>query len=457
MDLATILSRIQYGVSLGTHFIFPPTTLGLSLFILLAESFYLKTKKDVYRDLSSFAVRILTLVFALGVATGLTLPVTLGTNWAQFSKISGSVFGVQLAVEAVVAFTLESVFIGVLFFGRKKVKPGLYWLSTLLVFLGSHFSAFIIIAANSWMQTPAGVVFDPTTGKLLMDNWLAMNFNPSTLLRFTHTIAASWLVGCFLLFAIAAWFMYKGRETVAANKMMSIAGVVALVSAIALPILGHASVLEIEKYQPIKGAAMEGVYKSTTDAPLYALGWVDEKDQKVIGIPLPGMLSFFYDFSFDYRVRGLDELAPNPADRPPVQSEFQTFRIMVLVGSILIVVLILGLYFHRKGTLTRKKKSLLTIVACTPLPYIGVETGWITAEIGRQPWTIYPDPAIGFPGLRTADAVTQGLNPSYVLFSLIFFSLVYIVIFVVFFRFLPTIINKGITPGTEPLPEGGKK
>ncbi|NNM54712.1 MAG: cytochrome ubiquinol oxidase subunit I [Spirochaetales bacterium] len=447
MDLALLLSRIQYGVSLGTHFIFPPTTLGLSLFILLAESFYMRTKKEVYRDLSSFAVRILTLVFALGVATGLTLPVTLGTNWAQFSKISGSVFGVQLAVEAVVAFTLESVFIGVLFFGRKKVKPMLYWWSTLLVFVGSHFSAFIIIAANSWMQTPAGVHY--ADGKLILDNWLAMNFNPSSLLRFFHTVAAAWLVGTFLLFAISAYFMYKGREQVAAAKMMTIAGTVALICSLALPILGHASVLEIEKYQPIKGAAMEGVYNSQTDAPLYALGWVDEKDQKVIGLPLPGMLSYFYDFNFNYKVRGLNELAPNPADRPPVQSEFQTFRVMVMVGSILIVVLVLGMIFHARGTLTRKKKSLIAIMICTPLPYIGVETGWITAEIGRQPWTIYPDPAIGFPGLRTADAVTQGLNPGYVLFSLIFFSLVYILIFVVFFRFLPTMVKKGITPPAE--------
>jgi len=446
MDWALILSRTQFAFSLASHFIFPPLTLGLTLFIVISETAFLKTKNEVYKNLSAFAVRLLTLVFALGVATGLMLPFIFGMNWGEFTKQAGAVFGVQLAVEAVVAFTLESVFIGVLFFGRDKLKPGLYWTAAFLVFIGSHLSAFIIVAANSWMQTPAGIHFDAATGRIIMDNWLAANFNPTTVIRFLHTVFAAWMVGSFLLVACAAWYMKKDREPAAAKALMTLAGVVALVTAIAQPLLGHESMLIAEKYQPVKTAAMEGIYETKKGASLYSLGVVDEQNQRVNGIELPGMLSFFYTFSFDSEVKGLNELAPDPADRPPVQGVFQSFRIMVGAGVIALVVIALAMIFHFRGTLTRKKKSLTIVVWTAVLPFIAVITGWFTAELGRQPWAIFPLPSAGFPGLRTADALTKGLIPGYVWFSFAVFFLVYIVVFTVFFRFLPVLVRKGITP-----------
>lgn len=445
-EMSLILSRVQFAMSAGYHFIFPPTTLGLAFFIFLSETLHLTTKKEAYRKLSSFAVRILTLVFALGVATGLLLPFMFGMNWAEFAKHAGALFGVQLAVEATVAFTIESVFIGVLFFGRDKIKPFWYWFSAVMVFLGSHLSGYIIIAANSWMQTPGGFTIDPATGRMIMADFWAFNFNTSVGIRFAHVVAAAWMVGAFLLVACAAWFLKHDKEIELAKKLMTIAGIIALVTAAAQPLIGHASTLEIERTQPAKGAAMEGIYETTRGADLYALGWVDEQNQKVVGIPLPGMLSFFYSFDFNYEVKGLNDPEVSKHGIPPVQWVFQNFRLMVLAGSVALGAIILALLFHFQGTLQRKKKSLTFMIWVAVAPYVAVITGWFTAEIGRQPWVIYPVESMGYPGLSTADALTKNLDQGYVWFSLIAYFAVYAICTVVFLRFLPVIVKKGLDP-----------
>lgn len=453
-EMSLILSRIQFAMSAGYHFIFPPTTLGLAFFIFLSETFHLTTKKEFFRKLSSFAVRILTLVFALGVATGLLLPFMFGMNWAEFSKHAGALFGVQLAVEATVAFTIESVFIGVLFFGRDKIGPFWYWFAAFMVFLGSHLSGYIIIAANSWMQTPGGFGIDPATGRMIMVDFLAFNFNTSVAIRFAHVVTAAWMVGAFLLVACAAWFLKHEKEVDLAKKLMTFAGIMALVMAAAQPLIGHASTLEIEKTQPAKGAAMEGIYETTRNADLYAMGWVDEKNQKVVGLPLPGMLSFFYSFDFNYEVKGLNDPEVSKHGVPPVQWVFQNFRLMVLAGSIALGTILLALIFHFRGTLQRKKKSLTWLIYTALFPYLAVITGWFTAEIGRQPWVIYPVDSMNYPGLSTSDALTKNLDQGYVWFSIIAYFAVYAVCTVVFLRFLPVIVKKGLDP--QPAVQGEK-
>lgn len=445
-EMSLILSRIQFAMSAGYHFIFPPTTLGLSFFILLSETFHLTTKKEAFRKLSSFAVRILALVFALGVATGLLLPFMFGMNWAEFAKHAGALFGVQLAVEATVAFTLESVFIGVLFFGRERIKPFWYWLSALLVFVGSHLSGFIIIAANSWLQTPGGFTIDPTSGHMIMADFWAFNFNTSVGIRFAHVAAAAWMVGSFLLVACAAWLLKHGKDTQLAKLLLSVAGTVALVTAIAQPVIGHLSTLQIEQTQPAKGAAMEGQYETQKAAPLYALGWVDEQNKKVDGIALPGMLSFFYTADVNYEVKGLDNPEVNKHGVPPVQWVFQNFRLMVLAGSVSLVTILLAMIFHLRGTLERKKKSLTWLIYTAIFPYIAVVTGWFTAEIGRQPWLIYPVDSMKYQGLSTADALTKNLDQGYVWFSIIVYLAIYTICTIVFLRFLPKIVQKGLDP-----------
>lgn len=445
-EMSLILSRIQFAMSAGYHFIFPPTTLGLSFFIFLSETFHLTTKKEAFRKLSSFAVRILALVFALGVATGLLLPFMFGMNWAEFAKHAGALFGVQLAVEATVAFTLESVFIGVLFFGKDKVKPFWYWLSAFFVFFGSHLSGYIIIAANSWMQTPGGFTVDPATGHMVMADFWAFNFNTSVGWRFAHVAAASWMVGAFLLTACAAWFLKHEKEVPLAKTLLTFAGTIALVTAIAQPLIGHASTLQIEQTQPAKGAAMEGIFQTQKGAPLYALGWVDEKNQKVDGIPLPGMLSFFYTFDVNSEVKGMNDPEVNKHGVPPVQWVFQNFRLMVMAGVTALVIIALTLLFHFQGTLIRKKKSLTIVIWAAVLPYVAVVTGWFTAEIGRQPWVIYPVESMNYAGLSTADALTKNLDQGYVWFSIIAYFAVYALCTVVFLRYLPVIVKKGLEP-----------
>lgn len=456
-EMSLILSRIQFAMSAGYHFIFPPTTLGLSFFILLAETFHWVTGKDSYRKLTAFAVRLLALVFALGVATGLLLPFMFGMNWGEFAKHAGALFGVQLAVEATVAFTLESVFIGVLFFGRDKLKPFWYWLAALLVFFGSHLSGFIIIAANSWLQTPDGfkAVTDATghVTRVVMDDFFKFNFNPSTGIRFLHVVCGSWMVGAFLLVACAAWYLKHDKDTQLAKTLMTIAGTVALITAAAQPLIGHLSTLQIEDTQPAKSAAMEGVFESKSNADLYAFGWVDEKNRKVDGLPLPGMLSFFYTFDFNYKVRGLDDPWVLKHGAPPVQPVFQNFRIMVLCGSIALGTILLAMIFHFRGTLARKKKALTWLIYTAILPYLAVVTGWFTAEIGRQPYLIFPVDAVGYPGLKTTDALTRNLDQGFVWFSLIAYAAVYVVCTIVFLRFVPVIVKKGL----EPLPTHAEK
>jgi len=445
-EMSLILSRVQFAMSAGYHFIFPPTTLGLAFFIFLAETFHLTTKKEAFRKLSSFAVRILTLVFALGVATGLLLPFMFGMNWAEFAKHAGALFGVQLAVEATVAFTLESVFIGVLFFGRDKLKPIWYWLAAFFVFFGSHLSGYIIIAANSWMQTPGGFTVDAATGRMIMSDFWAFNFNTSVGIRFAHVVAAAWMVGAFLLVSCAAWFLKHDKETQLAKTLMTFAGTIAIIMAVAQPLIGHMSTLQIEQTQPAKGAAMEGQYLTQKNAPLYALGWVDEKNKKVDGIALPGMLSYFYSADFNYEVKGLDNPEVSKNGIPPVNATFQMFRLMVMAGSICIGVILFTLIFHFRGTLQRKKKSLNIVIYTAIFPYVAVVTGWFTAEIGRQPWVIYPVASMNYPGLSTVDALTKDLDQGYVWFSLIAYFAVYAICTVVFLRFLPVIVKKGLDP-----------
>jgi cytochrome d ubiquinol oxidase subunit I len=443
-----LLSRIQFGLEAGLHFIFPPTTLGLAFFILLVESAYFFTKKEDYKKLSNFAIRLLTLVFALGVATGLPLPFAFGMNWAEFSKHAGAYFGVQLAVEATVAFTLESVFIGVLFFGRDKMKPLWYWLSAVFVFLGSHVSALIIIMANSWMQTPAGVHLDAASGKLIVDSFWAVNFNPSTGIRFLHTITGAWMIASFLLVASAAWYFKHEKELPLAKRLMTWAGTIALITAIAMPILGHESALFVEQYQPAKSAAMEGIYQSSESAPLYFFGWVDEQKKKVDGFAVPGLLSWFYNYGAKpFKVAGMDELAAGGTPIPPINAIFQSFRLMVLTGTTALGVILLGMIFFWRDTLIRKKKSLTVMIWTAVLPYVAILSGWFTAEVGRQPFLIYPFD--NYPGMTVQLALTQNQPEANLWFSLICFNLVYVIIYIVFFRFLPKLIRAGITSHSE--------
>jgi len=255
-----LLARIQFGLSLGVHFIFPALTLGLTLYVVIFETAFAITGRAIHRTVAQYLVRLLSLVFTLGIATGILLPFSFGANWARFSVFSGQLFGTQLAIEAFTAFAVESIAIGILLFGRDRVREGVYLAAAVAVFLASHLSAFWIISANSWLQTPAGYAIVNGT-VVLTDFWRAI-FNPSTVVRFIHTILAAWLTGTVAVCGIAAWRFRKGIAPSAAAGMLSIAVPLFVFTAISQIIVGHDQIMDVHYHQPAKNAAYEGMFYS---------------------------------------------------------------------------------------------------------------------------------------------------------------------------------------------------
>jgi cytochrome d ubiquinol oxidase subunit I len=435
MDAAT-LSRIQFGLSVGFHFLFPPVTLGLTLFIVIFEFFHLRTAAELYRQASSFLVRILAVVFAFGAGTGIILPLSFGTNWARFSEFAGGFFGLPLTLETLTAFTLESVFLGILVFARQRVSRRVYFISAVCVFLGSHLSAFWIVAANSWMQSPAGV--EVAGGSVvLVDFWKAL-FNPSAGIRFLHVLVASWITGGVLVGGIAAWLLYKGRDAEHAKKLLAFSAVIVLVTTLAQPVVGHQQILQVARNQPVKDAAYEGIFKSTDRAPLYLFGIPDREHHAVyFSVGVSDLLSVLESGDIHARFKGLEEYPES--EWPPVNVIFTTFHLMVLIGFFLIGTSVATFVLLRRKTLEKHRGYLLFLVLLIPLPHLANELGWIGTEMGRQPWVIY-----GL--LKTAEADSAALTAPAVLVSLIALAALYLALAFLFFRILTGIIRRGIAP-----------
>ena len=294
---ALLLARIQTGLAIGVHYIFPTTTLGLSLFILIFESLYMKTKKSEYKAVSSFLVKLFAPAFIMGVATGLLLPFSFGTNWAGFARFGGNVFGVPLAIEGITAFSIESVSIAILLFGRTKVKPAIYWLSAFLIFFSTHLSGFWIVCANSWMQTPAG--YEIVNGHIALTNFWAALLNPSAINRFLHVIMATWITGSTIVLVLGAFLRARGRNDATTLKMLHTGAIALLVTTVMEVGIGHAHIMDTVHNQPGKDASFEGIFHTTRNAPLYLFGIPDEKNERIIaGIGIPSGLSFLETFRF---------------------------------------------------------------------------------------------------------------------------------------------------------------
>jgi cytochrome d ubiquinol oxidase subunit I len=435
---AVLLARIQFALTIGFHFLFPAMTLGTGLAILISESIHLFKKDEDFKKITDFLARLLGVIFVVGAATGITMEFSFGTNWSAYSRAVGDVFGPILAAEGVIAFFLESVFIGVLVFGRGRVSKGIYWLSALLVFLGSHLSGFWIVVANSWMQTPAG--FEIVNNKIVLTDFGRAVFNPSTLVRFAHVIIASWMTCSVMIAGIAAWWVRKGIGKEAAKKMLALGVIMFAITPVLQLFTGHAHAVQVIATQPAKAAALEGHWDTSGGVPLYAGGWVDEKNEKTYGLYIPKFLSFLNNWDWNSTIRGLHEFAPDA--RPPVNFVFQTYHIMVAIGLLSIAIGLLGLYllitkklFDKKWFVT--KWYLISLPFLIPLPHIAHETGWITAEVGRQPWIIY-----GI--LRTKQAASVVVPAGQILFSLIMFGLIYLMLGIMFLTITFKLVKKGI-------------
>ena len=435
MDVLT-LSRIQFALNIGFHYLYPPISIGLGLLIVIMEGLYLKTKKIAYKEMTHFWIQIFALTFALGVATGLVQTFAFGTNWARYSRFVGDVFGSALAAEGVFAFFLEAGFLGVLLFGWNRVGPKLHYFASICVCLGAHFSAVWIVVANSWMQTPAGFrIVDTALGPRaeVTDFW-QMVLNPSAMDRLIHVLLACYLTGAFFVLSVAAYYLLKKRHFAVAQSMMKVGLIVALMSLILQLISGDSSARLVAQYQPAKLAASEGIYETKPYTPITIIGWVDSQQQKVHGIQIPGGLSFLTTRNLQTPIAGLDQIPKE--NWPNVNFCFHTYHIMIFTWGILFLIATFGFFYWMKKRLAEKKWLLWAMVFSVILPHIGQQAGWMFSEVGRQPWLVYNV-------LRTSEGVSKNIHASQVLGSITMFVLIYLLLFALFLFLLDRKIKHG--------------
>lgn len=440
-----LLSRLQFGLTIAFHYIFPPLSIGLSIILIIMEGMYLKTKNEIYHQMTRFWVKIFGLIFALGVATGIVMEFQFGTNWATYSRFVGDVFGSALAAEGIFAFFLESGFLAILLFGWNKVKPRTHFFATIMVSIGAHFSAIWIVVANSWQQTPAGhqIVGQGLHARAEMVNFWDIVFNPSSMDRLAHVLSGAWQAGAFFVLSVSAYYLLKKRHTEFAERSFKIALIVAAIASILQLGTGHYSAIVVEKHQPAKLAAFEAHYPEYEAAPYHLIGWVDEKNEKVYGISIPGLLSFLLSGDPKKPVVGLQAFPPE--DRPPVNIVFQTYHAMVIIGMGLILLSWLGLFLLWKKKLFHLKWLMWVFVLSVMGPQFANQLGWFSAEVGRQPFIVYNL-------LRTEEAFSKTVTAGEVITSLVLFGVIYLMLLVLFIYLLNEKIQHG--PIDDQIKEG---
>lgn len=443
-----ILSRIQFALTIMFHYIFPPLTIGLGAIMVFTEGMYLKTLDKQYEIMAKFWTRIFSVNFAMGVATGIVMEFQFGTNWATYSRFVGDVFGSALAAEGVFAFFLESGFLAVLVFGWDRVSPRLHFFSTIMVSLGSIFSAVWIVIANSWQQTPAGYHLVRANGMLraeITDFW-AMVFNPSSMIRLTHTLIGAFILGSFFVMSITAYYILRGRHVEMAKKSFSVALLFGAVVSLGQLISGDTHARQVSRDQPAKLAAYEGHFETGTGgAPLHLFGIPEQSERRVKhAVTIPRMLSLLVHRDPDKPVTGLDKFPER--DWPPVALPFTAFHVMVALGMMFIALTLFAVFLLWRGVLFQQRWLLWVFVFAVIGPYAANQLGWIAAEVGRQPWSVY-----GL--LRTSESVSQTVPPGQVLTSIILFGIIYALLFLIWVYVMNDKIHHGPTEPLESHPE----
>jgi cytochrome d ubiquinol oxidase subunit I len=432
-----LLSRLQFAITVGFHFIFPPISIGLAWLLMVIEFVAWRKKDELYTRIGKFFGKLLGLTFVLGVATGIVMEFQFGMNWANYSVFVGDVFGAPLAAEGILAFFLESGFLGLYLFGRKRVSPGVHWFSIAMVAAGATISAFWILVANSWQQTPAG--YSIQNGQAVLTDFWAMVFNPSTVVRFFHTIDAALITGAFFMAGISAYLMLKNKETKAAGSALKLAIIVgAVVSLLELFPFGDSHTRQVAITQPEKFASIEGITHTTSQAPLLFFGIPKDNPPEVLmRIELPALASFLAFGNINAEVQGLDSFPPG--DTPPFILTFTSFHLMVGLGMLFILAMLCGVWRMWRQTLFHTGWYLKLLVLSIPLPVIACQLGWITAEVGRQPWIVYHL-------LKTKDAFSPVVSAGEVLFSTILFSMMYLPLGALYIYLLARTVKNGIEP-----------
>lgn len=426
-----MLSRLQFAVASVFHFLFVPLTLGLSILTAIYETMYVKTGDEDYKRAAKFWGKLFLINFALGVVTGITLEFQFGTNWSRYSKYVGDIFGSLLAIEATLAFYLESTFIGVWLFTWNKVKPKTHALFIWLVAIASNISALWILIANGWMQHPVGYTIRNGRAELV-DFWAVIT-NKFAVLEFLHTVSGAYILSGFFVMGVCGYHLLRKNEVQFFKKSFNVAVTFALIFALFEAFNGHLHGAEVAQTQPAKLAAMESHWETASSVPMYLLQIPDPANERnsIQAIPIPGMLSMLAHHDASATVKGLKDFPPS--ERPPVTITFWSFRLMVGLGFLFI--LIAGLGWLKRHDIENQMGLLKLFIYAIPLPYIALELGWAVAEVGRQPWIVY--------GLmKTADAVSV-LDVSQVAISFTAFVVFYSILGIIDFYLLAKYARKG--------------
>ncbi|HYI05593.1 MAG TPA: cytochrome ubiquinol oxidase subunit I [Reyranella sp.] len=417
---ATLLARLQFAFTVSFHFIFPSFTIGLASYLAVLEALWLWTGRSVYLDLFKYWLKIFALSFGMGVVSGIVMSYQFGTNWSVFSDKAGPVIGPLMAYEVLTAFFLEAGFLGVMLFGMNRVGKTLHFVATLAVAVGTFISAFWILSANSWMHTPAGYTI-AANGQFLPADWLAIIFNPSFPYRLVHTVLAAYLTTALVVGAVGAWHLLRERTNDGARTMFSMAmGMITVVAPLQI-LAGDQHGLNTLEHQPVKVMAMEGHFKSYDNgAPLVLFAWPDQAEGKnLYAVEIPKGSSLILKHSLDAPLKGLDTV--DRKDWPPVAIVFWAFRIMVGLGTLMLLLALVSLWARVRHRLYDWPLLHRFAIVMGPAGFVAVIAGWVTTEVGRQPFTVH-----GL--LRTADSVSPLQAPA-VAISLLAFIIVYFIVF----------------------------
>lgn len=428
-----LLARIQFAFTIGFHITFPAFTIGLASWLVVVEGLYLKTGKKVYEDIYKMWIKIFAVCFGMGVVSGVVMSYQFGTNWSLFSDTVGNVIGPLLGYEVLTAFFLEASFLGIMLFGWGRVSKKMHFVATLIVAIGTLISAFWILSANSWMQTPQGFEVR-ADGLLYPTNWLEVIFNPSFPIRLLHMVTAAYLTTAFVVGGIGAYYLWRKIHIEHAKIMFGMGLLMAVFVAPAQLLIGHAHGENTMEYQPMKVAAMEGNWERGTNKPLYLFGMPNQDAETTdYGIKVPNGASWILTGSIDGEIPGLKDVPKE--DRPPAAIVFWSFRVMVGIGVAMIFTGIFALILYFRNRLYNFKPLQFWCIAMTPSGFIAVLAGWVVTEVGRQPFTVYGV-------LRTADSISPVIAEQ-VAISLAIFIVMYTLIFGAGSYYILKLIVKG--------------
>ncbi|SFR45252.1 cytochrome bd-I ubiquinol oxidase subunit 1 apoprotein [Marinobacter daqiaonensis] len=429
-----LLSRIQFAFVVSFHAIFPVFTIGLASYIAVLEGIGFKTGNPMWTRLSTFWTKVFAVVFGMGVVSGIVMSFQFGTNWSNFSQATANFMGPMLSYEVITAFFLEAAFLGVLLFGRDKVPKGVHLFAAIMVALGTLISTFWILSANSWMHTPAGVELRDGTFQVV--SWTEAIFNSSFPYRFTHMVLASFLTGGFVVAGVSAWYLLRGREVEANRKALSMCLWLLLIIAPAQAVVGDFHGLNTLEHQPMKVAAMEGLWETGSGVPLLLFAWPDQENQtNHFEVGIPKLASLILTHDLEGEVPGLDQVSED--EQPPVALIFWSFRLMVGLGLLMIAVALAGLILRKGGRYATNRWFLQGLRFMSVTPFVAVLAGWVVTETGRAPWVVY--------GMMSqAEGVTPSLTGGMALFTLIGYVVVYLLVFSAGVYYLMRVLHDGL-------------